>query len=801
MTRFEESERENRELRERLSRLSQASVRINESLDFENVMQGVLDSARSLTSAKYGLMAIFDQSGRVQECFVSGLTAYQSKRLWALSEREVLFDYFANISEPLRVRDIHSYIRSKGLPEFRPQMPVSPCLAVLAAPIRHGGESGGTFYLTEKEGGGEFSAEDQETLMMFASQAALVITNARRFREEQRARADLEALIDTSPVGVAVFEAKTARLVTFNREVERILEDLRLPDGPVEKALEVLTVRRADGREVSLQNRSLADAFSAGETVRGEEVVFHVPDGRSVTALLNATPIHSEGGVIESFVVTMQDMTHLDELERLRAEFLAMVSHELRAPLAAVMGSAKSGLTDTTTLGTAEIVQLFRIIADQSDRMYGLINDLLDVARIATGTVQINPERTSITDVVDQARNTFHNGGGQNEIIMELGTDLPPILVDGRRIVQVLENLISNAARNAPATSPIRVTATRDDMHVSVSVSDKGRGISADRLPYLFRKFPMRDADKDARGDAGAGWGLAICKGIVEAHGGRIHAESEGIGRGAKFTFNVPIAEEDEAGRVRTSEPVAANARQEEDARESTPILIVDDDPKTLRSVRQALSRVGYTPLVTGNPEHVHGLMERYRPHLILMDLVLPETDGVELMGRILKDVDVPIIFISAYGHDEAVARALDAGADDYIVKPFSPMELTARIRAALRKRTAVDRVQPTRPFAFGDLNIDYVSRQVTVRGRWVRVTEIEYQLLAELSVNAGRILTYQHLLKTVWSMRNFDDTQVLRTTVKNLRRKLGDDANDPAYIFNEFGVGYRLGEAGQAGH
>ena len=153
-------------------------------------------------------------------------------------------------------------------------------------------------------------------LVMFASQAALVIANARRHRDEQRARADLEALIDTSPVGVAVFDAGSGALVSFNRETARILEALRTPDHPVEQLLEVLTLRRADGREVSLQELTLAQALSADETVRSEEVVFQVPDGRSVTAMMNATPIRSEEGELESVVVTLQDMTALEELER-----------------------------------------------------------------------------------------------------------------------------------------------------------------------------------------------------------------------------------------------------------------------------------------------------------------------------------------------------------------------------------------------------------------------------------------------------------------------------------------------------
>ena len=129
---------------------------------------------------------------------------------------------------------------------------------------------------------------------------------------------------------MAVFDVRTGVPLSFNREAMRMMDTLRNPDQPPEHLLEVMTVRRADGREISLEELSVSQVLSAGETVRAEEVALQVPDGRSVTVLINATPISSEDGEIETLVVTMQDMTPLEEIERLRAEFLAMVSHELR---------------------------------------------------------------------------------------------------------------------------------------------------------------------------------------------------------------------------------------------------------------------------------------------------------------------------------------------------------------------------------------------------------------------------------------------------------------------------------------
>ena len=450
----DERDREIEALRDRLSRLSEASLRINESLDLDTVLQGVLDSARSLTDARYGVITLLDDSGRIQDFLSSGMTAEEARQLWELPDGMRFFEYLSRTLEPLRLPDLLGHIRSLGLPEFRPPLPVGPAVSFLAAPVLHRDERVGNINVAEKEDGREFTREDEETLVMFASQAALVIANARRHRDEQKARNDLETLINTSPVGVVVFDARTGNVVSLNREAGRIVGDLRMPDGSVEQLLDVLTFRRADGREVSLEEFPLAQALSTGETVRAEEIVIQVPDGRSVTTLVNATPIRSEDGGVESVVVTLQDMTPLEELERLRAEFLAMVSHELRAPLTSIKGSAATLIGSGSSLDPAETLQFHRIIEEQADHMQGLMTDLLDVARIEAGALSVSPEPTEAAILVDRARSTFLSGGGRDNIQIDLPPDLPRVMADRRRFVQVLGNLLSNAAMHSPDRLP-----------------------------------------------------------------------------------------------------------------------------------------------------------------------------------------------------------------------------------------------------------------------------------------------------------------------------------------------------------
>ena len=784
-------ERDHEVLRERLTRLSQASLRINESLDYPTVLQGVLDSARSLTGARYGVMTFLDDSGSPRDFLSSGMTAEEDRQLWDQPEGGRLYDYLGGFSSPLRLPDLLGHLQSQGLPEVGRALQVGPVICFLAAPVFHRGERVGHLFLAGKETGEEFTQEDEETLVMFASQAALVIANARRYRDEQRARADLETLVHTSPVGVVVFDARTGAPKSVNREAKRIVEVLRPADPSPEDLLKNLTFRRGDGREVSLEEYSLAQALSAGETVRAEEIVMQGPGGESVTTLVNATPIPSEEGEIDSYVVTLQDLTPLEEQERLRAEFLAMVSHELRVPLTSIKGSAATVLDDPSAVNDAgRVRQFFRIINQQADHMSGLINDLLDVARIQTGTLRVNPEPASVAELVEQARHSFSGREGADNLRIELPPDLPPVMADPQRIVQVLGNLLSNAARHAPRATPIRLSAVKEQVHVAVTVSDRGRGVPAEQLPHLFRKFPRLEAPDREEGNEGSGLGLAICRGLVEAHGGRIRAESDGEGRGTRITFTLPIAEETGLAAV------PASRRRRRRWGKETRILVVDDDPETLRKVREALSKAGYLSIVTGDPEQVSSLMEEHRPHLVLLDLVLPGADGIELMQELSATARVPVIFLSAHDRDEAIARAFDAGAADYVVKPFSPTELTARIRAALRRRAGPGRDQPTEPSVVGELTVDYARRRATLAGQRVPLTATEYRLLVELAIDLGTPVTYEDLLQQVWGLPPSADRGTLRSTVKSIRRKLGDETRNPTYIFNESKVGYRLGGA-----
>ena len=179
---------------------------------------------------------------------------------------------------------------------------------------------------------------------------------------------------------------------------------------------ESATSCRADGSEVALTDLPLKRQLRRAETIRAEEIELSVPDGRSVRTLINATPIQGPDGEVESVVVTMQDLAPFEEIERMRTEFLAIVSHELRTPLTSIQGSTGAVLSAEPGFARPEMIQFFRIIDEQAARMSGLIRDLLDAGRIATGTLSVSPESSDVAALVDAARRSFSSGGGRHAV-------------------------------------------------------------------------------------------------------------------------------------------------------------------------------------------------------------------------------------------------------------------------------------------------------------------------------------------------------------------------------------------------
>jgi len=221
-------------------------------------------------------------------------------------------------------------------------------------------------------------------------------------------------------------------------------------------------------------------------------------------------------------------------------------------------------------------------------------------------------------------------------------------------------------------------------------------------------------------------------------------------------------------------------------------VLIIEDEPGIRRFLRVTLANNGYRVTEAAAAEEGLDAAATQRPDLVLLDLGLPDRDGVEVLRELRGWSAIPIVILSARDNERAKVDSLDSGADDYLTKPFSSAELLARLRAALRH--AANRDGPPEPvFSVGDLRVDLVRRLVSVAGSEVHLTPIEYNLLATLVKHAGKVLTHRQLLHAVWGPDYGYEAHYLRVYMAQLRRKLEADPADPRYLRTEIGVGYRL--------
>ncbi len=219
-------------------------------------------------------------------------------------------------------------------------------------------------------------------------------------------------------------------------------------------------------------------------------------------------------------------------------------------------------------------------------------------------------------------------------------------------------------------------------------------------------------------------------------------------------------------------------------------VLVVDDEPAIRRFLRVSLAAHGYTIFEADSGQAALSAVVADRPDLVILDLGLPDLDGIHVTRLLREWTRLPIIILSVRGQETDKIASLDAGADDYLTKPFGIGELLARMRAALR-RAGQPGDQPV--FTSGDLEVDLVRRVVTVAGQAVQLTPTEYDLLRVLVAHVGRVLTHRQLLREVWGMGYEQELHMLRVNISNLRRKIEPDSTRPRYILTEPGVGYRL--------
>lgn len=319
-----------------------------------------------------------DNQGGISDRYIAAATDEERELLTHMLQLPGLPDYLQQAKGPT------SWAGVATRPDFTGFGAVhSGAKTFLATPVCIRDELIGSLYLVEKEGESEFTEEDQAIAAMFAARAGSTITNARRYEEARQGREDMERLMDLCPVAVSIFDARSGEIAYMNQEARRMVATITSSGGNLDDVFTTSRFTRADGRELSFEELPGTRALQSGETVIAEEIVTHYSNGSSLTQLVSSIPIFSETGDIVSVLSASQDLTPLQDQELWRAEFLTMVSEELRTPLISIKGSAAALASAIGTATPAENRQWLSIIDQQADLMRGQINSLIELGSVA----------------------------------------------------------------------------------------------------------------------------------------------------------------------------------------------------------------------------------------------------------------------------------------------------------------------------------------------------------------------------------------------------------------------------------
>ena len=443
-------------------------------------------------------------------------------------------------------------------------------------------------------------------------------------------------------------------------------------------------------------------------------------DGSKFWAHVTITALRDEAGRLRGFAKLTRDLTERKRTEALEAsgaeretmleaernarmlaqrtakmkdEFLATLSHELRTPLNAILGWTQL-LRSRGATEPSELARAMEIIERNARAQVRLIDDLLDLSRIMSGRFRLDVQQVSLVDIVRSALDSIEPTARTKGVRLESVLDPQSVVVSGdpARLQQVFWNLLSNAVKFTPKGGRIQVVLQRVNSHIEFSISDTGIGIPAAFLPHVFERFTQKDSSTH-REYGGLGLGLAICKQLVELHGGSIQAKSMGEGQGATFVVTLPLTilgRERDPGRVH---PTAAEPS------ESVPVprldrvraLVVDDEGDALELIHRVLENQGALVTTVRSGDQALRLLESFTPDVLISDIGMPGMDGYQFMRRMRaaepKERRTPALALTAFARPDDRKHAILAGYQAHLAKPFDMAEL-AIVVAGLVGRT-----------------------------------------------------------------------------------------------------------------
>jgi PAS domain S-box-containing protein len=588
-------------------------------------------------------------------------------------------------------------------------------------------------------------------------------------------RARMESLIESIGVGVFLVD-RDGILTELNGAAAELLHAVRAAlTGHPYADLFVSIAEGADDPDVALhrlrqaslavETRPVVEVRRKGNPPRILEIGFFPVQEQNETAL-------GWGGLILDVTA---DRERLEQKMRL----LSVLTHDIRAPLATLKGHTTALLANYRQWDPRMALEFLEVINRRTDELVRHVDRSLALTRLETGSVGMNLESIDPRELIQQAVDRSAEALEERPVTVDLPDDLPRVRVDPARVEDALVILLENAARYTPPDSPVKILAARTGDMLEVSVSDRGPGIPPERQRQLFEKSPSTET---------AGIGLYIFRKFIEVHGGRVGVESPppGEDHGSRFFFTLPImppaAAEPPAEKIARLEAEIPEAQRR--------VLVIEHEADSQALLLSVLVQAGYQAEAAPDGPTAIDIVRASPPDLIVMEWSLPGMDGLSVCRNIRRRSAVPILVLTSKISQEDLVAALDAGADDYVTKPFHSPELLARVRSLLRRGDAWAGEEMER-FESGGLTIDYSARQAWKFGEPVDLTPTEFDLLGIFSRNMGQVLEYDRLADQLFGAGTVHNRQDLFIHVSRLRKKIEPDPKKPSWIQNRWGRGY----------
>ena len=504
--------------------------------------------------------------------------------------------------------------------------------------------------------------------------------------EELRPRLhSLQAILARAPVPIAVAHDPACRFISANRALAALLRlppDANISLTPPPGAQPLYRIQRG-GRDLGPEELPMQYAI-AHRTSVSNEIEMVRTDGTVIYVQNDVEPLYDTHGAIYGCVSVLVDLTArklaeqaLRDADRRKDEFLATLSHELRNPLAPI----RTAVELMRIAGDPAIVEKARATTErQLQQLVRITDDLLDVARIAQNKIEVRMERVDLRTVLQSAVEATRPAIDAQEHTLCMNLPGAPLWADGdaARLAQAFSNLLNNAAKYTDRGGRIDVTARTVDEHVIVSVADTGIGIPSELMPRIFDMYAQGRNHRD-RTQGGLGIGLTLARRLIELHGGRIEAASDGAGRGSRFAVTLQCAPADDRPqpeRVREQPPIAI-AR----------VLVAEDNPDAAEMMRLMLSIKGHDVRVAGDGVQAVELARTFVPHIAFLDIGMPRMDGYEAARLIREELgrQVMLVALTGWGQDEDKRRSRASGFDHHVTKPPEPEMLDRLIAQRLR--------------------------------------------------------------------------------------------------------------------